>query len=393
MTTLLGPLLAVALVAQTQGGMLEGTVVDDRGNPVPGAQVVFRPARRQSGKADPVVVESKTDAEGRFRLTVPPPGRGPTNGTYVWAYRPGLALTAVPSDRMPAALVLRKPEPKAVKIEGADGEPVASVRVSVRTLYVSGNATPQPPESLGARLGVTTGMDRTATFDFLASGDQFVTVQVTADTIGTQEFQLIERPGREAQGPTVTLRIGPTNRLTGRIRTRAGEPVAGQVVEVWSKGGNWLRPSSVQFKHGPIRTADDGSFQTPDNLLVGSIYRVVVLAPAMEPIVSDWITIGAQPRVLLPMIQRPAGTISGRAVDRQGKPLAGIEVFQSGDGPERTATVTDSDGRFSLGGFRRGTVFLFAKCDGFRFFGRMIKPGDGDVTIDLTPSASVRCAK
>ena len=61
------------------------------------------------------------------------------------------------------------------------------------------------------------------------------------------------------------------------------------------------------------------------------------------------------------MIQRPLRTISGRVVDRQGKPVAGIEVFQSGDGPERTSTKTDADGRFTLGGFRQGPVFLFAR--------------------------------
>ncbi len=131
-------------------------------------------------------------------------------------------------------------------------------------------------------------------------------------------------------------------------------------------------------------TAAAGSFQTPDNLLVGSPYRVVVRAPGMEPILSDWITIGDKPRVLLPMIQRPLRTLSGRVVDRQGKPLAGIEVFQSGDGPERTATKSAADGRFMLSGFRQGAIFLFARGDGFRFFGQLIKPGDRDITVELT---------
>ena len=157
-----------------------------------------------------------------------------------------------------------------------------------------------------------------------------------------------------------------------------------QAVEVWFTGGSTLLPSPVRFKNGPILTAADGSFQTPDNLLVGSSYRVVVRAPGMEPILSDWITIGEKPRVLLPMLLRPLRTISGRVVDRQGKPVAGIEVFQAGDGPERTTTTTDADGRFALAGFRQGPVFLFARGDGFRFFGQLIKPGDGDITVELT---------
>ena len=138
----------------------------------------------------------------------------------------------------------------------------------------------------------------------------------------------------------------------------------------------------VGFQDGPLRTAADGSFRTPENLLVGSSYQVVIRASGFEPILSKWITIGEQPPLLLPMLQRPLRTIRGRVVDRQGKPLANVEVFQSGDGPERTATKTDGDGRFALGGFREGPVFLFAP-EGFRFFGRLIKPGEEEIAVEL----------
>jgi len=76
-------------------------------------------------------------------------------------------------------------------------------------------------------------------------------------------------------------------------------------------------------------------------------------------------------------------TVSGRVADRQGKPLANADVFQSGDGPERTATKTDAHGRFTLGGFREGPVFLFARREGFRFFGRLIKPGEEEIAVEL----------
>ena len=65
-------------------------------------------------------------------------------------------------------------------------------------------------------------------------------------------------------------------------------------------------------------------------------------------------------------------------------PVVGVEVFQSGDGPEPTATWTDVNGRFALGGFQRGPVFLFARGEGFRFRGRLIKPDEGNVTVELT---------
>jgi hypothetical protein len=127
------------------------------------------------------------------------------------------ALSAASIDKLPAALVLRRPEPRAVKVEGAVGEPVAGVRISMRSLYVSGIPVPDLPEPVAASLDVTSGADGEAALDFLAKGDQLVTVRVTADPIGTQEFQLVEQPGRAHQDATITLWVGPTSRLSGRV--------------------------------------------------------------------------------------------------------------------------------------------------------------------------------
>ena len=39
--------------------------------------------------------------------------------------------------------------------------------------------------------------------------------------------------------------------------------------------------------------------------------------------------------------------------------MAGAQVFQSGDGPERTKTETDAEGMFAPGGFQAGPAFVF----------------------------------
>jgi hypothetical protein len=219
--------------------------------------------------------------------------------------------------------------------------------------------------------------------NYLPADVPLAAVRLTAPSIGTQDLQLVESPGRNNQGATITIRLGPTRRLGGRVRDRSGQPGAGEVVEVWSRGSDFLPSSRVDFQDGPLRTAADGSFRTPENLLVGSTYLVTVRAPGFETISSKWITIGDQPPLSLPMLQTPLRTVRGRVVDRQGKPLLGVEVFQSGDGPERTATKTDGDGRFALDGFREGPVFLFARRDGFRFFGRPVKPGEAEIAVEL----------
>ncbi len=364
MMTFLAPLLAATAIAQFQGGTLEGAVVDKAAKPVVDAQVLFFAPAPWASKVKPVEVRTTTDADGRFRLSTP----SLQTGVYplasrIWVDRPGSGIASVRSSRQfPRTLVLRAPKPRTIKIEGPLGHPVAAALVWPRLVSLGAERdVADMPEALALPMAVTTGPDGTAIFNGLAAADALIAVRITAESIGTQEFAL-EQPGRgEAQAATLTIRLKSTSGLTGRVRNRLGEPLPNRPVEVWFNDGARL-PSPVGFKTGPILTAADGSFQIPDKLMIGSFYRVAIRAPGMEPILSDWITIGEKPRVLLPMLQRPLRTISGRVVDRQGKPVAGVEVLQAGDGPERTHATRDRRRRsiLALAGFRQGLVFVFA---------------------------------
>jgi hypothetical protein len=380
MTTLLGPLLAMMVLAQAP----DGEVVDDQSKPVADVLVVFYVAPNVSGKEYQAEVQTRTDAGGQFRIKHPPLGRMFIGGINFLAYRPGSALTAKSLYPPPSRLVLRKPEPQTIQIDGPDGKPIAGARIAPLILHVFNGTTADIPESMARPLAVTTGPDGRATLNYLAARDQLVAVRVSADPIGTQDFLLVERPGRSAVEPVIRIKLKNTSRIAGRIVDGSRQPVAGQVVEIWSRGGGRLRPNSVELRGGPLKTTADGRFQTPDNLLVGSTYRVVVRASGKEPILSDWIAIGETPRTLLPMRLRSLRSVRGRVIDRQGKPVANVEVFQSGDGPEQTSTKTGADGRFILDGFRQGPVFVFARGEGFRFHGQLIKEGEHEVTIELT---------
>ena len=386
MTPLLMPLLATLILAQTPAVQpLTGEVVDAHWKPVADVQVVLYSPPTVYGQGDSVEVRATSDAQGKFNLTVPPLKRIFVNGVQFFAYRPGMAITALAYMRPPYRLVLEKPKPRTVKVEGPDGQPIAGARLALRLVRVFGGANAEVPASLADPLATSTGLDGKATITTMAPRDQLVAVRVTADAIGTQDILLIERSGPGSEASVITIKLKPTTHLAGRIIDQVGQPVAGQLVEVWSRGdATWLGPNTVEFKNGPLRTGADGSFQTPENLMIGSPYRVAVRATGKEPILSDWITIGDEPRSLPLMVQRPFRTVSGRVVDRQGKPVANIEVFQSGDGPQRTTTLTDADGHFSLGGFRQGSVFIFARGQGFRFQGQLVKATDRNVTVELT---------
>ncbi len=385
MATLLGPLLAAMILAQASGRPpIAGEVVDDQGKPVADVPVVFYVPPSVSGKEYQAEAQARTDAGGQFRMNLPSFGRMFVGGINFLAYRPGSAITAKSYYPRRYRLVMRKPEPRTIRIEGPDGQPIAGARITPRIFDVFSGATAEIPESMAAPLAVITGPDGRATINYLAARDQLVAVRVAAEPIGTQDFLLVERPGQSSVEPVIAIRLKKTGRLTGRVVDGASGPVADQVVEIWSRGGSWLLPNPVELRGGPLRTSAEGRFQTPDNLLVGSTYRVVVRAAGKEPIISDWIMIDEAPRALLPMRLRPLRSVGGRVVDRQGKPVANVEVFQSGDGPEQTSTRSDADGRFVLDGFRQGPVFVFARAEGFRFHGQLIREGEQKVTVELT---------
>jgi hypothetical protein len=352
MTTFYGVLIAAALLGQAQVDQpVTGEVVDDQGKPVAHAEVFLHLPPTSYGKGDSAELRATSDAQGKFSVPLERPIAGD-----IFAYQPGLAITARWSLRPPYHLVLTKPSPRTVKVEGPDGRPIPGARVALKLVRVfggGGGPRSEVPPSLADRLAVRTGPDGTATITGIAPRDQLVAVRVMADTIGTQDVLLINQPGRASEESVITIKLKPIIHLAGRIVDQDGQPVAGQLVEIWSRREAPPRvPAPVAFTSGPLRSAADGSFQTPDDLMAASTYQVTVRAPGHEPVLSDWITIGEKPRTLPLLVLRPLGTVRGRVVDRQGKPVANVEVFQSGDGPEQTTTQTDADGRFSLAGFR-----------------------------------------
>ena len=86
------------------------------------------------------------------------------------------------------------------------------------------------------------------------------------------------------------------------------------------------------------------------------------------------------PDIVLPGVR----TLEGRVVDRSGRPVAGARVIQSGDGPLRTETRTDGEGKFTLPGFLEGPAFVFAAKEGYRFRTKAVDPGTGPVTVELS---------
>ena len=195
------------------------------------------------------------------------------------------------------------------------------------------------------------------------------------------------------EGPaTVAIVPMPTVAVAGRLVGPGGVPVAGVPVKVQVRFEQNNRPGfpeQPRFEGNPaIVTAADGTFRTPQELdRKPSEYRVEVEAPGYLPARTGWVPLGESDVVTLPDLalrrSRRFRVVSGRVVDREGRPLPHASVMQAGDAPSWSSTRTDGSGRFVLRGFVEGEALVFAEAPGFRFGGAVAGPATEGVEIRL----------
>ena len=187
---------------------------------------------------------------------------------------------------------------------------------------------------------------------------------------------------KQPKSHTITLELKPAGRLAGRVVRDDGKPAAGVAVEIWSRSAfRTLAP--VRFEAGPIRTGEDGRFQTPHGLLAGSNYRAVVRARGFTPVLSEWVAAGDRDDAVMKVadiVLTPQRSISGRVVDRKGQPVGGAKVIAGGQG---ASSLTDEQGRFRLDGLAADRSFLVVLRDGFRIDGRVIGERESEVEVVL----------
>ncbi len=367
-----------------------GRVVDaGDGAPIAGAVV-------ESVAVPPSSVVS--DREGAYRLwstalraptivvrEAPRPWCVLPKGPYVEVAVPTATNTTAP---IAAPLAVARGRAIRGQVHTADGKPAAGAWVKLarpddQDLRTFRWPTATICDSTGAF--ALTGIERGLSWLLTAQrGDEALREPITIDATDEDVIGLeiaVESTG--ALGPSVLV-----------VR-ESGEPIVGARPKLWRRyvepqhGMRLERDVDGESGETPTALTDaDGRATYPRRIDATSEYRWVVSATGFALATSEWFRLDgdggdhAPARVTL----RPLAAIRGRVVDRSGRPLAGVRLFQSGDGPRRTETRSDADGRFELAGYLPGNGFLFAEATGYRRRGMAIVAPTSDVTLALARS-------
>lgn len=353
-------------IAMPRRPVVRGRVIDEAtGRGIADVGLV---AYRIEGYSQRYGRRAKTDAAGRFVVAVEPgttkihpdvPPKG-----YVGIYEEHCPRLEVKQDRdWPDFKLARAAEIDGRVVDPA-GKPVAEAEVRL--------VVPGFRGFMGDDRLVFAGTDGSFWLEQLDPTDKVPVRARTADA--TTDGAIVIRPSELNPPGKLTVTVGPqfAARLTGRVVDQRGKPVTNAPISVlWNRSlvsEKAMKGMGLGSLLDQVRTGPDGRFRTAA-LWPGDSYHVTVdVKPyAKSETPQAKLSAGEVRDVGTIALVETSAAVAGRVVGSDGKPIAGAEVFNRGDGPRPVSTRTGPDGRFRLEGLFAGSKFAFARRDGFRY--------------------------
>lgn len=321
-------------------------VLDERGEPLPGATVIARssnPSLWSERSARGWRLDGRfgwTDEGGNLTLL-----RARGERLDLSIFSPGLASAALFEDVERAEVTVATPAVWRRRLEVRDphGEPAPNVMVA-----------------LGKRVWPMALTDSAGQVELVASDTSPLIVHVLTED-GQHQATRLEMPGGESEEPAIVL-LEPVARVAGRVQGPDGRPVRGALV--WPAG----RASAAVLSDSAGRFAWR-SRARPE-------WTVQARAPGFLPYYTSFEP-GSSGLTQLDLELAPAAAIRGRVVDASGTPVAGVDVEAipisddqmtealRRDRIERSST-SDAAGRFEIRLLDpAGTYQLAVAKDGF----------------------------
>ncbi len=370
-----------AVIRLVDAARVEVTVLDERGQPIVGAQV------------SEAVAEAKTDAAGKATLRPVSPG-----WVKVQASAPGYAMASTLATVGAAGTVatitvtLKKGFAVSGKVVDEGGRPIGKAQVTATIASMGWFGDTEGPSSV---------TDDAGQFEIsaLAEGSH-VLAAIDGEHAPARSTPVTVRD-RAVTGITITMKAGGV--YAGTVVTAKGAPVpyatvriAGKRNDSWSESG---RDAGRQ-----ATTAQDGTFA------IRGLARIAYQARAESDDAASQVAdvdLSAQPEIKdARLVVDVTGRISGTVVDEKGAPVAEVQVNAfpdvmagaSGDGlalAGLSSATSGGDGNFVITGLPDGAYRLWAARSGVGQMdwgeqGVKAKTGDANVRITLaTPGRLV----
>jgi uncharacterized GH25 family protein len=367
------------VVRLVEGAAVTVRVLDERGQPIRGAEVTLGDLSRK---------RAATDGEGVARLRPVRPGYVAVQATAS-GYAPNTGYATVGSAGAigQISITLRKGYAVSGRVIDEAGKPIAKARV-----YASGGAW-------GDYYGVGEEADDTAE----VTTDDKGTFTIPALAPGPHQLSAVD--GEHAPGRTsVTIAEAP---ITGvEIVMQEGGAISGTVVDVGGKPAPYatvrVAGSGAQMWQVAARQAttdEAGTFE-----LRGLSRKKLTARAESDRAASQLVEVDLETQARrkdLRLVLDVTGSISGVVVDDQGAPVAEVQVnafpdVMSGESLDGIAlagmssATTDGAGVFTVHGLPDGSYRLWAarQSSGFEWGQRGVTAKTGDTGVRITLAAS-----
>lgn len=303
---------------------VEGTVRDNSGNPVSGAEV-----RRMRRLAPPVL----TDDQGHYRLAIPSRWESMIHASAEGLAQVHLTVNA-PAPGKIAVVDIELPPALCVQGRVLDEAGVPIVGAEVRVSDVGKHVAESGPHGCYALEHLNSEREK---HHLRVSAPGYV---ILADSVSTVTGGVVEHD--------IVLPRGAL--LEGRVVTESGEPVPAATVILGVSRNYWITVTDL--------TRDDGSFRL--EAAPHGLQTLLVEGEGLAPLRQEIEIPEGADRVTGIELVMPAGRcVSGRVIDSQGQGISGVHVISRlGREEVQVMTGTRDDGSFVLEPVPTGDVTL-----------------------------------